>query len=309
MRAISFFCISILLTACGGGGSSSPTPTPTPTPTSATANSAPIIVGDLDLVILEGTTEVGTITATDEDGDELSFSIVAGDDRDLFNLDTSGVLSFAAAARDVDADADEDNIYRVSIQVSDGLKTDSKEFTVTVGFLADIDGDIIDGPMAGAAVYIDLNENGRSDNEEPETKSDEFGKFTFEASTISWTKRDRESVLIVSEGGTDIATGQALPNLVLRSRIYIGPGAMRKRIGGGELNLQVSPLTSVVANLTRAAANDLGQSLLGGVEAFHGNTHKKDIWARAIDGDVLAQRVQRLNAQIGALMTICGLSV
>ncbi len=82
----------------------------------------------------ENTIEVGTYTATDDDGDSLKYAITGGDDPDLFTIDAaSGNLSFLSAP-DYENPADDggDNTYSVEITASDGVNDVSQIITVSV---------------------------------------------------------------------------------------------------------------------------------------------------------------------------------
>ncbi len=87
--------------------------------------------------VTENGTAVTTVTATDVDvpADTLTYSLAGGADQGLFTLDSAtGVLTFVAAPNfEAPADADADNIYDVTVQVSDGQGgTDTQALTVTV---------------------------------------------------------------------------------------------------------------------------------------------------------------------------------
>ena len=99
----------------------------------------PEIVGASSFTVAEGTTAVATLTATDADTQtaDLSWSIpsdaAGGADRDHFTLSSIGVLAFAATKDfEVPDDADQDGIYQVTVQVSDGERTDTADLTVTL---------------------------------------------------------------------------------------------------------------------------------------------------------------------------------
>ena len=95
-------------------------------------NTAPVITSAAEFTVAENTTTVGTIAATDAEGDALTYSI-SGDDVALFAIDDAGALSFIAAPDfEVPADAGADNIYNVQVQVSDGIETVTQDLTVTV---------------------------------------------------------------------------------------------------------------------------------------------------------------------------------
>jgi hypothetical protein len=78
---------------------------------------------------------VTTVAATDLDvSASLSYSITGGADAALFSIDsTTGALSFLAAPNaETPQDAGSNNIYDVTVQVSDGTNTDSQAIAVTV---------------------------------------------------------------------------------------------------------------------------------------------------------------------------------
>lgn len=86
--------------------------------------------------IAENTTAVTTVTATDADlpSQTLTYSISGGADAGFFTIDgNSGALSFNAS-RDFEtrADADADGIYIVTVEVSDGTRTDAQTISVTI---------------------------------------------------------------------------------------------------------------------------------------------------------------------------------
>jgi hypothetical protein len=106
-----------------------------------TADIAPTIAsnggGDTAAVsILENTTAVTTVTATDPDaGQTLTYSITGGADAGKFAIgSTTGALSFVTAPNfELPSDAGGNNIYDVTVQVSDGHGgTDTQAIAVTV---------------------------------------------------------------------------------------------------------------------------------------------------------------------------------
>jgi Ca2+-binding RTX toxin-like protein len=86
------------------------------------------------LSLEEGTVVVTTVQATDVNGDELTYSIVGGDDALLFTI-VDGALSFSNAPDyENPADVDPDNVYEVTVQASDGnggIDTQALSVTVT----------------------------------------------------------------------------------------------------------------------------------------------------------------------------------
>jgi len=85
-------------------------------------NDAPELVGIMEFAVDENTTAIADITATDVDGDTLTYSISGGDDQTLFTIDAStGALSFITAPDyENPGDSDQDNIYLVQVTASDG---------------------------------------------------------------------------------------------------------------------------------------------------------------------------------------------
>lgn len=102
-------------------------------------NDAPAIGSDgggdtASVSVLERTTGVTTVVATDPDGPSLSYSIAGGADAAKFQIDAAtGALSFITAPNfDVAADADHNNSYIVQVRASDGSLTDDQTITVNV---------------------------------------------------------------------------------------------------------------------------------------------------------------------------------
>ncbi|MGE4588028.1 MAG: cadherin domain-containing protein [Acidaminococcaceae bacterium] len=106
------------------------------------ANDAPIITSNgggtsAAVSIVEDTTAVTTVTATDADvpADTLTYSITGGADAAKFTINSStGALSFITAPNyEAPTDAGGNNVYDVIVQVSDGHGgTDTQAIAVTV---------------------------------------------------------------------------------------------------------------------------------------------------------------------------------
>jgi len=103
-------------------------------------NSAPAFGGDQSVSVDENTTSVATATATDVNGDLLTYAISGGTDSGLFEIDPdSGSIAFSAAPDfEQPDDADADNVYSFNVTATDGNgASDTAEFTVTVTNVAD----------------------------------------------------------------------------------------------------------------------------------------------------------------------------
>ena len=84
----------------------------------------PAISSSSTFNVLEGETAVGTVSATDTDvpTQTLTYSIIGGNDGGVFSIDgVAGTLTFTTAPDfDLRADANSDNVFEVTVQVSDG---------------------------------------------------------------------------------------------------------------------------------------------------------------------------------------------
>ena len=95
-------------------------------------DNSPVLTSEIDFIIDENTSSVGTITGSDADGDTLSFSI-SGTDADSISIDsTSGVLSLNETA-----DYETKISYAFNVEISDGLNSITKAATVSINNLND----------------------------------------------------------------------------------------------------------------------------------------------------------------------------
>ncbi|MDB2416296.1 hypothetical protein N9W42_02905 [Pseudomonadales bacterium] len=268
---------AVSLSACGGGGSSTPAPNP---------NTAPTLTDPGAITLLEGGAVVATIAGTDSENDSLTFALSSGDDENLFRMSSSGELSFITAPDfEIPSDAGGDNIYEVTVQVSDGALLDTQALTVTITDA--FEGRVVDAPIKGARVFIDLNGDGVQDDDEPSGVTDDNGFFNvtmFELPAGSSAK-------VISRGGTDILTGQELPDLALISDV---PSDITKPAN-------VTPLTTVLAAVDTAEGKAellAAMGITGTPEALL----TSDGWAAAAEGDTGAMATQRINQQLGLLL-------
>ncbi len=127
----------------------------------------PVITSDgggttASVSVAENVTAVTTVVATDGDlpAQALTYSIVGGADAALFSIDAaSGALSFVAAPDyEAPADADADNVYDVTVQVSDGGYTQTQAIAVAVTAVNDLV-PVITSNGAGATASVNVAEN------------------------------------------------------------------------------------------------------------------------------------------------------
>lgn len=123
--------IALLLGSCGGGGGGGGGTPPPPPPA---ANRPPAISSPATANAAENVTgTVYTATATDPDGNPLTFSLSGGADRAAFSITAAGALSFAQPPDfETPTDADANNIYLVQLAVSDGTTSATLDLAVTV---------------------------------------------------------------------------------------------------------------------------------------------------------------------------------
>lgn len=95
---ITYFLTTIfILVSCGGGGGNSSNKNTAPG--YGNNNYAPQITNSsANLSAVENQTSAFTVTASDADGDSLTFSISGGDDSNLFTIgSSSGIVTFITA--------------------------------------------------------------------------------------------------------------------------------------------------------------------------------------------------------------------
>ena len=182
--------------------------------TTSNANSISIIVnavndtptlGSLDAVdVLETIAADATIlklSGADVDGDTLTYSL-SGDDAELFNVDSSGNVSFKASPNfKAPGDVGSDNTYNFTLTVTDAAGATASSALVVNIIDVKPSGQAIDGYLVGATVWVDLDGDGVKDENEPETTTDKTGAFEFEDDIPSGTD-------IYVEGGYDLGTGK-----------------------------------------------------------------------------------------------------
>ena len=194
---------------------------------SAINDNAPVFTSPDTADVVENTTSVLTVTATDDDrpAQTVIFWLSGGADEAKFSIDTNtGALSFVTAPDyEAPTDVGADNVYNVQVQANDqnGL-TSTQDITVTVlnetnvtGFVfADVDNDgvfdVEDAPLAN--VEITLTEAGVDEvlgtavDETFTTTTDNDGFYGFQDIAAGKVR--------INEGGApaDLADGVDTPN-------------------------------------------------------------------------------------------------
>ena len=128
---IASLTVLTILTACGGGGGGGSS-TPDNGYTAPTNRPPSISNTIMNISVLENQTSAFTVNATDPDGDTLAFSI-SGDDADLLRISMEGIVTFANAPDfENPSDADSNNVYKITANVSDGSLSATANFEITV---------------------------------------------------------------------------------------------------------------------------------------------------------------------------------
>ena len=190
------------------------------------------------------TTTVATYSATDPDGDDVTWSI-AGTDAARFSINEDGELTFRSSPNyEAPNDANTDNVYEVTIRASDGslMSTLNVEVTVTDAnesgaitgptstdypengtatiatySITDPDGDGVTWSVAGTdAARFSINENGKltfkssPDYEAPnDANTDNFYEVTIRASDGNLMSTLDVEVTVTDANESGAITGQA----------------------------------------------------------------------------------------------------
>lgn len=124
--------VALAISGCGGGGDGGPG--------LPRGNLAPTFTSPTTATVPEDVIGIFyTATATDPDGDPLTFSLAGGPDQARLRITPAGGLSFAVPPDfEAPADANLDNVYLVDIAVSDGRASATLSLAVTVTNVASV---------------------------------------------------------------------------------------------------------------------------------------------------------------------------
>ena len=269
----------VLLVACGGGGSSTPEPEP------PVANLAPVISGSQSIDVLEGAQLSEAYSFSDPENGSITTSL-SGDDAGLMELSSAGNLTFMQVPDfEVAADSDANNVYDINVVASDGVNDTPYPVVITVSNATE--GRVVDGPLSGSVVFVDINGDGVQDSDEPTGTTDDDGYFSFAEST---TLDSDQTLRVVAVGGTDTQTGVALDGLTLFSEISTSAD-----------DVAVTPLTTVLVGLPDDAQKVEFLAAIG-IDDTPMFLLTSDGWAAAQSGDAAAKAAQRASQQIAVVL-------
>ncbi|MGB1807628.1 MAG: thrombospondin type 3 repeat-containing protein [Porticoccaceae bacterium] len=229
---------------------------------------------------------VQSLAATDIDGDQLIWSIEGGVDSGLFSINARGELKFITAPDyENPTDTNIDNIYQVSINVSDGRAADSELLSIEV--LDRLEGRVGGDPLVGARVFLDINTNAKLDANEPQAITSDSGHFIF----TQQSPADINAKQIISLGGANKNTGVSIAHLGLVSELPQEGGAAT----------MVTPLTTVLSQITFAPERGAFVQMMG-LSQNTTQIYTANPWEGSLLGDAGAQDTQRLNGQLSLLI-------
>ena len=258
--------VSVSLAACSGGG----------------GNAAPTFSSATTANVLEGAMVVMDVSASDPEGSTVTLSL-SGTDFRLFTL-TGNALAFASAPDfEVPGSAAGTNEYSVVLSATDGTNITDQSLMITVTDATE--GRVVDGPLSGAKVFLDLDGDLIQDDNEPSVSTDATGFFKLPVATAA----EGATLKLVSIGGTDTSTGEVLSDMALVSDVPASGQVI------------VTPLSTVVSAATTPAGKAAVLVSLGISGSFE-EALAKDVWALAEAGDVEAIKIQTANLAISAVL-------
>ncbi|PTE19728.1 hypothetical protein C5F48_21330, partial [Cereibacter changlensis JA139] len=179
-------------------------------------NAPPVITSPAAVSAEENGTAVLTVTATDPEGDALTYAVAGGADAALFTIDpVTGALSFIAAPDfEAPSDAGADNVYDVAVSVSDGITTTTQQLGVTVTNAND--------PVTGLPAISDLTPTeSQTISVSPATLVDQDG---IADATVQWQRSTNNGATwtnIQGETGPNYTPAQGDVGALLRASVTV----------------------------------------------------------------------------------------
>jgi subtilisin family serine protease len=271
MKIVAVALALLLLAGCGGDDG----------PT----NSIPTISVTSPVAVNDGVTTVADVSVGDKDVSDVLTVTLGGSDASQFSISASNQLSFSSAPiHAAPADANADNAYELTLNIADGNGgTASAGLTVNVINL--LTGRVVDPPLSGSTVFIDLDSNLLQDSNEASVLSDAEGNFAIPDTTAACQGTGVCGALLVAFGGTDITTGQTLPNFAV-----FGPASA-----------DAKAILSPVSSLLHVAADDQAVLTALGITVAPADIATTDPWAGSINSDAAATQLLQVNLQIGLI--------
>ena len=166
-------------------------------------DTAPVFTSEATFSAAENQTAIGMVTATDADGDAITFTISGTE----LAITSAGVLTFISAP-----DYETKTTYMATVTASDVINTVDQDITVNVTDISEgttFSGEAIDGYISGANVFIDENFNFNKDVGEFSATTDTNGQFQIQvaSNTKAACLRNRPIIANVPIGAIDSTYG------------------------------------------------------------------------------------------------------
>jgi len=209
---------------------------------------------------VENQKAIGNVSATDADGDSITF-IISGSE---LEITSAGVLTFVSAP-----DYETKNKYTATVTASDGMNPTTQNITVNITNDESDDptqgndtkcqseecqkfsGKALDGYLVGAKVYIDQNFNFNWDEGEIIGTTDENGAFSIPVNddSIYQCLASRPIVVDVPVGAVDTSRGEVKQAYKM---------ALPSINDAGTDSIIISPFTNLLSNAITKAKSDSG---------------------------------------------------
>ena len=244
--------------------------------------------------VAENMTTVTTVTATDADGDAVTFAITGGADAAKFAIDaTTGALTFVAAPDfESPTDAGANNVYDVEVTASDGVHNDTQSIAVTVTNQND-NAPVITSNGGGATASVSIAENTTAVTDVNATDADndtltysisggaDSALFQIDATTgvLSFiaapdfeapTDAGANNIYDVEVSASDGLHSDTQSLAVTVTNVNDNAPVITSNGGGASANISIAENTTAVTdvNATDADGDTLTYSIVGGADAL-----------------------------------------
>jgi hypothetical protein len=194
----------IMIAACGGGGGGG-SDSPGSGYTTPTNNPPSITNTNMNISVVENQTAAFTVNVTDPNGDTLTYSL-SGDDASLLTITNQGVVAFITAPDFEDpSDSDTNNVYKITVTVTDGSLSANANFEITVTndtsddvTTSNYDGTfVMSGPIQSATICLVESLSTSCSDASSNTVTAQDGTFSLTVDS------NAANGIIKSEGGFD----------------------------------------------------------------------------------------------------------
>ena len=214
--------------------------------TVTSVNDAPTITSEATFSAAENQTDIGTVTATDADGDSVTFTVSGSE----LAITSAGVLTFTSAP-----DYETKATYTATLTALDGINLSTQNITVNVTNVPDsFKGEVIDGYISGAEIFIDQNFNFNMDDGEYSATTSSDGSFTIDIGDEDVYKclEKRPIIANVPVGAIDSSLGE-----VSQAYQMVLPSISDT----GNTSIVISPFTSLFAEAILSSKSNIAQDL------------------------------------------------